>query len=144
MLEEVREHRVRVQRNMAKYVVEDVGLRQVVELLPFSDGDRRRKFSQREALKKALRRDVSRDWNGFPAGGGSEAPVYFSEIGYGFPLQANSIRALQEDAASVFPQLLHPSVVKQAPDSVVFRRIGIPILLDEDGRVLHQIVECGG
>src|SRR4051812_42176033 len=144
MLEEVRKHGIRMQRNMTKDIVKDVRLGQVVELLPLSNGHRRGKFSQREALKEALCRDVARDWNCFPSGGRSEAPIYFSEIGYRFSLQADCVRALQEDAASIFPQLLHPPVVEQAPDGVVLRRIGFPILLDEDRRVLHKIVECGG
>src|ERR1700682_1553924 len=57
-LEKIGEARIGVQRDVAKDVVEDVRLRQIVELFALSYRHRRRKLSQRQALKKALGRDV--------------------------------------------------------------------------------------
>jgi len=144
VLEKIREDGIRVERHVAKNVVEDVRLGQVIQLAPLSDGDRRRKLPERQALKKALGRDVARHRNGFPASRRSEPAIHFGEIGNGFLLEADGIGAFQEYLAAVLPELVHAPLVQQAPHLVVVFRVRLPVLLDEDGRIVDQLVKCGG
>src|SRR5688500_16461687 len=109
---------------MAEHVVEDVRLGQVIELLALPDGDRRRKLSERQALKKSLRRYVSRYRHRLPASGGSEPAIHFGQVGYGLALESDRVRALEEDPAPVAAKLLHPPLVEQAPDVVIIGSVG--------------------
>jgi len=84
VLEEIGEYGLRVQRNVPEHVVEDVRLRQIVELAPLSYRHRRRKLSQRQALKKAFGGDESRHRDGFPSGRRSKAAIDFRQVRHGF------------------------------------------------------------
>src|SRR5690349_3678204 len=141
VLEEIGEDRIRVERNVAKNVVEDVGLGQVIELLALPNGDRGGKFSERKALKERFRRDIAVNRYRFPSRRRSESPIDFGEVRNRFLLQANRIGALEENAAAVRPQLLHAALVKHPPNFVVLLRVGVPILLDENGAILYEVVK---
>jgi hypothetical protein len=68
LLEKVGEHRVRVQGNVPKDIVKNVGLGQVVELLPRADSERRGKPSLGQALKELMGRNEAADADRRPSG----------------------------------------------------------------------------
>ncbi len=66
-LEELRKHRIGVQRHVAEDIVEDVRLGQVVEFVWRANRDRRRELPLRKAGKEALGRQVPGHGAALPA-----------------------------------------------------------------------------
>ena len=67
-LEEVCEDWVGVEGDMAKDIVEDVGLGEVVDLVHRADDDGRWELAAGEATEECFGREVAGDWAGLPSG----------------------------------------------------------------------------
>gem|GEM_PF-6665039 len=76
--------------------------------------------------------------------GGARRRLTSARSGTVFTLEANGVRALEENPAAVLSELLHPPLVKKSPHIVIVGGVGLPVLLDENGRVLYEIVERRG
>src|SRR3954464_8280743 len=129
---------------MAKDIVENVGLGQIVELLAFSDGDSRREFPQRQTLKKSLGGYVPVNGDRFPTRWRREASVYLGQVRHRLLFQADGVSAPEENSAAVLSQLLHAALVQDPPHLVIVGGVGTPVLTDKNGGIVDEVVKRGG
>ena len=132
-LQEIRKDRMRVQRHVAKDVVEDIRLGDVIERARRADRDGGRKASPRERLEEQLRFQEALDGDSPPSGLRFETSVHLVEVRNAVALQSDHSDPFQERAGRVLLEMLHAAVVESLPDPVVIGRVARPILADVEG-----------
>ncbi len=139
-LQEVGEHRVRVERHVPEDVVEDVRLRQVVDRLLRPDHDGGRELAAREAREERLRGQVPGHGLALPA-----RERHQERVDRLRPLEERDVvahqldarRAVEVHAARVLGQELHLAVVQDAPGLLVL--LGVARVVLPDVRVFLSI-----
>jgi len=110
-LQEVGENRVGVQRDVPEHIVEDVRLREVVEVAARAYGDRGGKAPLGQAPEELPGRQEARNGNGGPPGASPEAGIHIGEVGHAVTMQADAVGPFEEEAAPGVLQHRHTALV---------------------------------
>src|SRR5579875_3654443 len=128
--EDVREVTVGVHRNVAGYVVEDIGFRQVVHAVRRTDRDGGGELAAVEAIEEQKRRHIPTDRLGLKAGKGFQAAIDIGKARYAIFRELESVDAAQKMAVGVaLPAGLHPRV-QASPGLVIIFRVQLIRLRD--------------
>ena len=124
----VGEHRVGQHRNMAKHVVKNVRLLQVIEVLRGADEIPGRETAVGQMVEKHIFRHQARHGNNLPAGEPEQGFRKPAKIGNALPAQIQRLEAAQIGVAGAARQDGRLAVVKRDPGGVFFSRVSLPPL----------------
>src|SRR5277367_261736 len=141
LLQKIGKHRMRMHRHMPKDVMKNVRLRRVFQRLALAKPGRRWKLPRRQHLKKSIRRQKPAHRRRIPARAWSKPLIYLSQIRNRILTQPDLIKSIQILVAGVLCELRHPPAHQLRPHRMLFRRVSIPVLLDEKG--FGNVQWCG-
>src|SRR5277367_871458 len=133
LLQKIGKHRMRMHRHMPKDVMKNVRLRRVFQRLALAKPGRRWKLPRRQHLKKSIRRQKPAHRRRIPAGTRTKPLVYLSQIGNRILAQPDLMKSVEILIAGMLCKLRHPPAHQLRPHRMLFRRVSIPVLLDEKG-----------
>ena len=132
MLQEIGKDRMGVHGNVAEDVVEDIRFGNVGQRFPAPQPGGGGELPGREHGKERVRRKKAAHRGSSPATPGPKPLIHIGQVGNQIGSEANLLKALQIFLASVCLDLGHTAAHQLCPGRVLLRRIGRPILLDQE------------
>src|SRR5579862_38870 len=143
VLQEIREHSMRVHRNMAEDIVKNIGLRSVFERVAAPRLRGGGKHARRQHLEKSVARKKTANRRCAPSRARFQSRADRGEIGKPVVLQSDDFIPFKVGSAREAFDLRAPTPDEFRPHSMLFRRVFVISLLDQigrRGRELHRAV----
>ena len=142
--ERVGECFVRMHRHVSGDVVEDVGLREIVEGVAGADGDRRRKLTIAQAVEEKKSRNVAAHCFRFETRQRAEELVHVAQVRDARRIEREGVDAGEEMVVRVAIPARAKAGEELLPGRVIGLRIKLPGLIDEDVTFLTFVLDEAG